>query len=34
MRKKKGSQAIEKSKDLAKSAQDKARLAKILNDKE
>lgn len=34
MRKKKGSQAVEKSQDLAKSAQDKARLAKILNDKE
>lgn len=34
IRKKKGSQAVEKSQDLAKSAQDKARLAKILNDKE
>ena len=34
MRKKKGSQTVEKSQDLAKSAQDKARLAKILNDKE
>ena len=34
MRKKKGSQAVEKLQDLAKSAQDKARLAKILNDKE
>ena len=34
MRKKKGLQAVEKSQDLAKSAQDKARLAKILNDKE
>lgn len=34
MRKRKGSQAVEKPQDLAKSAQDKARLAKILNDKE
>ena len=34
IRKKKGSQAVEKSQDLAKSAQDKARLAKILNNKE
>ena len=34
LRKKKGSQAVEKSQDLAKSAQDKARLAQILNDKE
>lgn len=34
MRKRKGVQAVEKSQNLAKSQQDQARLAKILNDKE